>query len=362
MIHPDILKVALVAPLYESIPPVLYGGTERVVANLADELTRLGHAVTLYASGDSRSAGTLVSVCDRSLRLAKSVDPVAHHIVQNEWVLRDAGQFDVIHFHNGYLHFSGARRCKTPTVTTLHGRLDLDDLTSLAGEFRDIPVVSISTSQRAPLPQMNWVETVYNGIPPAESALQESAGDYFVFLGRISPEKRADRAIEIATRSGRRLIIAAKVDDADRLYFENDIRPLLSRPGVEFVGEVDESGKGQLLRGAAALLFPISWPEPFGLVMIESMSYGTPVIAFNCGSVPEVMQDGVSGFVVETIEQAVHAAGQVCRIRRRGVRAYFEERFTAEHMAKGYLRVYRQLLEREAGVGTTLGQTAAGST
>lgn len=357
MIAPDPLRIALVAPLFESIPPALYGGTERVVANLASELTEEGHRVTTYGSGDSRVAGTLIPVCERSLRHSQSVDAVAHHILQNELVFRDSLQYDMIHFHNGYLHMSGARRCKTPSVTTFHGRLDLPDLTGLAAEFSDLPVVSISVAQRNPLPRMNWVDTVYNGIAASTFSFRKSSGEYLLFLGRISPEKRPDRAIEIATRTGRRIIIAAKVDATDRAYHESQIKPLLSLPGVEFVGEVDVAEKGALLSEAAGLLFPIDWPEPFGLVMIEAMACGTPVIAFNRGSVPEVMQDGVSGFVVETVDQAVEAVKRLPRIDRSGVRSYFEKRFTSECMARGYLRVYRQLLERSAGVGTRVSQT-----
>ncbi len=361
MVAPDPLRIALVAPLFESIPPAMYGGTERVVANLGKELTRQGHRVTTYGSGDSHVAGTLIPVCERSLRLSQSVDSIAHHILQNELVFRDAGQYDMIHFHNGYLHMSGARRCKTPSVTTFHGRLDLPDLKGLAAEFADLPLVSISVAQRKPLARMNWVDTVYNGIAASAFSFRESAGEYLLFLGRISPEKRPDRAIEIAARADRRLIIAAKVDVADREYFEGRIKPLLSRPGIEFIGEVNEAEKGELLRGAAGLLFPIDWPEPFGLVMIEAMACGTPVIAFNNGSVPEVMQDGISGYVVESVDQAVEAVRKLPQINRPGVRSYFEKRFTAECMAGGYLRVYRQVLERSPGAGTRVSPRASQS-
>lgn len=358
MVATDPLRIALVAPLYESIPPALYGGTERVVANLAKELTQQGHLVTTYGSGDSRVAGTLVPVCERSLRLSQSVDSIAHHVLQNEMVFRDAVQYDVIHFHNGYLHMSGARRCKTPSVTTFHGRLDLPDLKGLGAEFSDLPVVSISIAQRKPLSRMNWVDTVYNGIDASAFSVQECTGDYLLFLGRISPEKRPDRAIEIATRAGYRLIIAAKVDDVDRQYFESRIKPLLSQPGVEFIGEVNEDEKGMLLCGAAGLLFPIDWPEPFGLVMIEAMACGTPVLAFKHGSVPEVMQDGISGFVVESVDDAVEAVKRLLQLDRFAVRTYFETRFTAECMAKGYLRVYRQLIERDPGGATRVSHRA----
>lgn len=341
------LQIALVAPLYESIPPQLYGGSERVVYNLAEELTRRGHAVTLYASGDSHISGKLVGVSERALRLAHCVDSIAYHVVQNEWVLRDAEQFDVIHFHNGYLHFSLARRCPTPALTTLHGRLDQADFAPVAQEFADLPVVSISRSQRAPHPGLTWIGNVYNGIAPATltfSDAPDSSEDYLVFLGRISPEKGPDRAIEIARRAKRRLKIAAKVDAADQAYFEREIKTLLSDPLVEFIGEVDEAGKNRLLRGARALLFPINWPEPFGLVMIEALACGTPVIAFPGGAVGEVMRDGVTGFVVPDVENAVAALQRVNEIKRRDCREHFERQFTSQRMADGYLRLYDRLI------------------
>jgi glycosyltransferase involved in cell wall biosynthesis len=334
----------LVAPLYESIPPALYGGTERVVANLAEELVHKGHEVALYASGDSQSPARLVPVCQKALRLSDCVDSIAHHVLENEWVIRDASQYDVIHFHNGYLHFPLVRRCSTPSLTTLHGRLDLPDLVGLAGEFTDVPLASISTAQRRPLPHLNWIGTAYNGIGSDVLTFGDEPEDYFVFLGRISPEKRADRAIEIARRVGRKLVIAAKVDAADREYFAREIEPMLDDPLVDFVGEVDELGKNDLLRRAEALLFPIDWPEPFGLVMIEAMACGTPVVAFDSGSVPEVMREGVTGFVVRDMDSAARAAGAVHELDRRACREHFERNFTSQIMAERYVRLYDRLV------------------
>ena len=338
------MRIAQVAPLYERVPPLLYGGTERVVAYLTDELVRLGHDVTLFASGDSITQARLVACCERSLRLDKRViDPLAHHFVQLEKVFARAAEFDVIHFHNDYLHFPFSRRQHVRHVTTLHGTLDLPDLQALYKVFSDVPVISISHAQRRPLPRLNWQGTVHHGLPLHLYEPSSRAGDYLVFLGRVSPEKRLDRAIEIARRCRMTLKVAAKVDNADRKYFERSIKPLLDDPVVEWIGEVGETGKQDLLAGAYALLFPIDWPEPFGLVLIEAMACGTPAIAYRCGSVPEIVEESVTGFVVDDITAAVEAVGKVRDLNRTLCRQRFEQRFSAERMARGYLEIYEWL-------------------
>ena len=339
------MRIAQVAPLIESVPPHGYGGTERVVAYLTDELVRQGHEVTLFASGDSRTSAELISCSPAALRLDRSVvDPVAHLVYELECVAAEAHRFDVIHWHLDYFHFPMSRRLGVPQVTTLHGRLDIPDLQPLYSEFSDMPVVSISNDQRAPLPQAKWVATVHHGMPADELTPRDDVGDYLAFLGRISPEKRPDRAVEVARRSGLPLHIAAKVDDVDRDYFEREIEPLLGAAHVEWVGEIGGERKAEFLGRARALLFPIDWSEPFGLVMIESMACGTPVIGYRSGSVPEVITDGVSGFIVEDIDGAVNAVARLDEIDRAGCRAAFEERFTVERMAGDYLRVYEGLV------------------
>jgi glycosyltransferase involved in cell wall biosynthesis len=322
----------------------LYGGTERVVSYLTEELVRQGHAVTLFASGDSVTRAELVPACPRALRLDPAcVDRLAPHFVMLEEVFRQAHRFDVIHFHIDYLHYPLSRRAAVPHVTTLHGRLDPPELRPLYAEFRDVPLVSISDAQRRPLPAANWQATVYHGLPLGLHQCHDRPGDYLAFLGRISPEKRLDRAIEIARRAGLRLKVAAKVDTADAAYFHREIEPLLGDPLVEFVGEIGEEKKGAFLGGAQAVLFPIDWPEPFGLVMIEAMACGTPVIAWRAGSVPEVIDDGVTGFVVDSIDRGVEAVHRAGELNRRRCRKAFEERFAAARMARDYLAVYRRL-------------------
>jgi glycosyltransferase involved in cell wall biosynthesis len=339
------MRIAQVSPLFESVPPAAYGGTERVVAYLTDALVEAGHDVTLIASGDSSTRARLISAAPRALRLDGSCqDSLAHHILELELVAQLADRFDIIHFHTGFLHLPIARRLTTPSVTTLHGRLDLRDLFPLMAAFRDAPMVSISNAQRRPIPDATWSGTVYHGLPPRLLPFSPTPGDYVVFLGRISPEKRADRAIEIARRAGVELLIAEKVDNDDRDYFAQTIEPLLAGPGVRYIGEVSESEKASLLGGARALLFPIDWPEPFGMVVIEALSCGTPVIAWNHGSVPELLQPGVDGWIVESVDEAVEALRRIDRIDRRACRATFERRFTVDRMARDYLAIYETLM------------------
>jgi glycosyltransferase involved in cell wall biosynthesis len=339
------MRIAQIAPLYESVPPQLYGGTERVVSYLTEALVNLGHEVTLYASGDSQTRARLVPVCERALRLQgkQVVDPVAHHVRLVERVFQDASHFDVLHFHPDYLHFSLCRRCATPALTTLHGRLDLPDLVPLFAEFDDMNVASISQAQRAPLPYARWLAPVHHGLPTDLHRFQPEPAGYLAFLGRICPEKRLDRAIEIALRADRPLKIAAKVDRADRAYFNAAIRPLLQHPLVEYLGEIGEQEKGDFLGQAQALLFPIDWPEPFGLVMIEALACGTPVIAYPHGSVPEVLEHGVTGFTVSNQAEAVRAVAKLDHISRRQCRATFERRFSAGRMARDYVALYERL-------------------
>ena len=343
------MRIAQIAPLMESVPPALYGGTERVVSYLTEELVRQGHDVTLFASGDSRTNARLISPCDRSLRLdVLAADRMAYHLLMLEWVFQRHADFDVMHFHLDFMPASLARRQRTPHVHTFHGRLDLPELAPLAEEFDDTPLISVSDSQRAPLPVANWLATVYHGLPDDLYHLDRSPEGYLAFLGRASAEKRLDRAIEIARRCGMELRIAAKVDEQDRKYFESEIRDLLRTPRVRWLGEIGERDKQAFLGNARALLFPIDWPEPFGLVMIEAMACGTPVIAFDCGSVREVVDEGVTGFVVRNVDEAVAAVRQVGGISRGTCRRVFERRFSATQMAAEYVKCYRRLMERKA--------------
>ena len=339
------MKIAQVAPLYESVPPKYYGGTERVVSYLTEELVRQGHDVTLFASGDSETKARLIAACRSSLRLDNHCqNQMAHHFVMLERLFQRAAEFDIVHFHIDYLHFPLSRRELITHVTTLHGRLDIPDLVPLYQEFQDMPVISISNGQREPLPWANWQATVYHGLPVDMYRFREKPGNYLAFLGRVSPEKRVDRAIEIARRVGMPLKIAAKVDPVDRDYFESVISPLLSNSPVEFVGEISDGEKDEFLGNAYALLFPIDWPEPFGLVMIEAMACGTPVIAYRGGAVPEIMEQGHTGFIVHGVEDAVEAVRDVAQLSRKRCREVFEERFTATRMAHDYVQQFERLI------------------
>ena len=339
------MRIAQIAPLIESVPPRLYGGTERIVSYLTEELVRQGHEVTLFASGDSLTAAELVPCSERALRLEPTVrDPLPYYMVMLDRVRRRAQEFDVFHFHIDYLHFPLFRDLAARTLTTQHGRLDLPDLAVAYRAFAEFPLVSISDDQRRPCPDWHWLRTVQHGLPahlyPFSPA---AAGGYLAFLGRICPEKRPDHAIEIARRAGLPLKIAAKVDRVDQAYFEEVIRPLLRDPSIEFVGEIGEQDKAAFLGGAQALLFPIDWPEPFGLVMIEAMACGTPVIAYRRGSVAEVVEDEWTGFMVDDVAGAVAAVANLDRLNREMIRARFEQRFTAQRMAKDYVAAYSAL-------------------
>jgi glycosyltransferase involved in cell wall biosynthesis len=351
------LRIAQVAPLIESVPPSGYGGTERVVSWLTEELVAMGHRVTLFASGDSMTAAELVAPWPRSLRLdANSVDKLAHHVLMLELVFRERDRFDLVHFHIDYLHFPLSRLHRQTQLTTLHGRLDIPDLQPIYREFPDMPVVSISDAQRRPIPSAHWVGTVYHGLPTDLHTFGPGDGGYLAFLGRISPEKGVDRAMSIARRCGMPLKIAAKVDNADRDYFRHTVQPLLDDAGraVEFIGEVGGTAKNEFLGRAAAVLFPIDWPEPFGLVMIEAMACGTPVIAYPRGSVPEVLEDGVTGFIVKNEDEAVAAVGRLDELSRTRCRREFENRYNARRMAEDYVRLYRRLLAGHTEVDTPI--------
>ncbi len=339
------MRIAQVSPLFESVPPKLYGGTERVVSYLTEELVNMGHDVVLFASGDSHTAAELVPVCEKALRFdSRCVDPVAFHFLSMEEVLKRADSFDVIHCHVDYLGFVIARRTNVPVVNTLHGRLDLYEHRFIFREYTEAPLVSISDAQRAPLPDANWVATVYHGLPGDLYTLNERGGDYLIYVGRVSPEKRVDSAIRIALKAGVPLKIAAKVDKADQRYFEAAVKPLLKDPLIEFLGEVDDETKNRLIGSALAFIFPVDWPEPFGLAMIEAMACGTPVIARRRGSIPEVVDHGVTGFIFDRDEEAVmYIKNLTSGFSRRSCRRRFEERFLATRMAEDYLRVYEML-------------------
>jgi len=345
------MKIAQIAPLYESVPPQLYGGTERVVANLCNALTELGHEVVLFAAADARTKAHLVPVRDRALRLDPNPlrsDTAAHLNMLHE-VRKRAADFDVLHFHTDLLHFSLFEHLAHRTVTTLHGRLDIADVQGALARWREFGVVSISESQRAPAPKANWLATVAHGTAPELYCPPRfPSGDYLAFLGRLSPEKRVDIAIQLALRAQLPLKIAAKVDNADVAYFESVVKPLLGHSLIEYIGEIGDADKSEFLGNARAVLFPIHWPEPFGLVMIESMACGTPVLAWNCGSVPEIIDPGVTGFILNSEEEALRAIQCAPELDRKQIRHVFEARFTARAMAENYLRVYEQVSGRPA--------------
>jgi glycosyltransferase involved in cell wall biosynthesis len=347
-----LVRIAQVAPLIESVPPKLYGGTERVVSWLTDALVAEGHDVTLFATGDSTTRAKLEPMSEQGLRLSGIRDHYAYHLLMLEHVRARADEFDVLHFHTDVLQFSMFSDIAHKCVTTMHGRLDLPDFMPIYAKFPEMPLISISKSQRKPLPPTtNWLATIPHGLPPALYPYSAGPGSYLAFLGRISAEKRVDRAIEIAIKAGMPIKIAAKIDPADRAYYEAEIKPLLDHPLVEFIDEIGDDRKGAFLGGAAALLFPIDWPEPFGLVMIEAMSTGTPVIAWREGSVPEVIEDGRSGFILSSIDEAVEAVARIDRLPRAGVRRAFEDRFTVQRMARLHVAAYQKLIASARGVG-----------
>jgi glycosyltransferase involved in cell wall biosynthesis len=341
------MKIAQISPLFESVPPKAYGGTERVVSFLTEELVRLGHEVTLFASGDSVTAAELIAPVDRSIRSSGNEDGWPGYLtLQMSLLAEQSARFDILHFHTGFMHFPLAARLGRPYLTTMHDRLDLAGATDVYRHFPEVPLVSISHSQRRPLPAANWIANVYHGLPADLYGYSPGPGKHFVFLGRLSPDKRVDRAIEIAERCGVPLYIGAKLDKADEAYFNERIKPLFAKPCVHFLGEIGEEEKRELLQGARALLFPIDWPEPFGLVMIEALSCGTPVVAYANGAIPEVLEHGVTGFVVSNQDEAVAAAQRIGEIDRAVCRATFERRFSAAGMACNYLGVYEKILSR----------------
>jgi glycosyltransferase involved in cell wall biosynthesis len=368
------LRIAQLAPLYERIPPKLYGGTERVVSYITEELVRRGHQVTLFASGDSETGALLVPGCPQSLRLAGKAElggflqlPMISDVYDGA-----ANRFDVIHSHIDYWSFPFARLTNVPTVATMHGRLDVEELHPVYARYRSMPLVSISDAQRTPLPLMNWVDTIYHGLPRDLLRFSPGPGKYLAFLGRISPEKRPDLAIEVARRVGIPLKLAAKVDAVDRDYFQTVIKPLLSPPDIEYIGEIGEPEKSEFLGNALAFMFTIDWPEPFGLAMIEALACGTPVIARPCGSIPEVIRNGATGFIVKSVEEMVAAVHDIGKLAREECRREFENRFTVEIMVDRYEQVYRQLIEggqrkvfgkpkeayHQAGIVRSIGKTS----
>ncbi len=341
------MKIAQVAPLFESVPPKQYGGTERVIHYLTEELVYQGHDVTLFASGDSHSSARLVAPAVSSARPdVRRPSWLAAHCIALDMVASHAHEFDVIHFHTDYLHFPLARMLATPHLTTTHGRLDLPELTVLFEHFNDVPLTAISSSQRAAAAHAHWIATVHHGLPPGLLPFNAEGGEHFVFLGRFSPEKRVDRAIEIARRCGVPIYLAAKIDEGNQDYFAQQVEPLLNDPLVHYVGEIGDREKAELLGTARALLCPVDWPEPFGLVMIEALSCGTPVIAWRCGAAPEIVEHGVTGFLVSDMDEATAAAQSVHRLDRQVCRASFERRFTAERMAANYVDAYRRLQDQ----------------
>lgn len=341
------MRIAQIAPLAESVPPKCYGGTERVVSWLTEDLVRRGHKVTLFASADSETRAELAPVVPRALRLDSTVkDCLPHNLLLLDRVFQRAEEFDVLHFHVDLIHYPLFRQMADRVVTTLHGQLGFSDLIPFYRAFEEMPLVSISNAQRKPLPPVNWLATIYHGLPiDLYQPYSSNAGNYLAFVGRICPEKGIEDAIAVAKRTGIPLKIGAKVDNADRAYFESRIEPLLSDPLVQFLGEVNDAQKNELLGNALAMLFPIAWPEPFGLVMIEAAACGTPVIAYPCGSVPEIVEDGVTGLIVRDLDEAAHAVARARMLDRTHIRKRFEHRFTVERMTSKYLDAYSRLLK-----------------
>jgi glycosyltransferase involved in cell wall biosynthesis len=352
------MRIAQIAPSYERVPPKLYGGTERMVSFITEELVQRGHDVTLFASGDSQTSARLASYCDKALRLSGKPELAAslHVAMLAEVYEMGRERFDLIHSHIDYWTFPFSRVTGIPTVSTMHGRMDIQDLHLIYRRFPEAALVSISNSQRLPLADLNWVDTIYHGLPRDLLKFNAQPGHYLAFIGRVAPEKRPDLAIEIARRSGVPLKIAAKVDRADREYFETTIKPLIQGPHVEFIGEINDADKSEFLGGARALLFPIDWPEPFGLAMIEALACGTPVIARPCGSVPEVMKPGISGFVASELDELVAAVHEIDSIPRAQCRRYFEERFTSDKMIDRYERVYERLIDSKRNGAADISQ------
>lgn len=350
------MRIAQVAPLWESVPPKLYGGTERIVSYVTEELVAMGHDVTLFASGDSETAARLEAISPQALRLKTGLfNRDAYLMMLHERGLGSAHDFDIIHSHLDFTGFPLARRNPVPVVTTLHGRLDLPELEPVYREFSEMPLVSISDAQRRPLPWANWAGTIYHGLPRNMYSFQEGSQGYLAFLGRIAPEKRPDQAIEIAKRAGIPLRIAAKVDPSDRMYFEAEVEPLLNHPLIEFVGEISDAEKNEFIGNAMALVCPYDWPEPFGLVLIEAYACGTPVIAYRRGSIPEIIDHGVTGYICDTLDQMVDAVGQVPLIDRKQCRTAFDERFTADRMARDYVALYERLLLEDGAMQASRG-------
>lgn len=342
------MRIAQVVPLQTAIPPQAYGGTERVVYNLTEGLVQLGHDVTLYATGDSRTSARLIPTLDHAIRFDPAVDANAYHLATLAELYAEAEQFDVIHSHLDYLTLPFIEHTKTPTVLTLHGRLDRSEFSRVFRQYRQANYVSISDSQRRDIPDLNWVATVHHGINMREFPFHAEPGDYLVFVGRIAPEKRPDRAIEVAKRAGIPLKIAAKVDAKDEEYFHTSVEPLLDHPLIEFIGEVDETRKYELMGNAMALILPIDWPEPFGMVFIEALACGTPVLTCPCGAAPEVLREGVTGYIRESVEELAAAVGELHQISREGCRCYAERRFDMRRMASEYVTVYTKLQHRRS--------------
>jgi glycosyltransferase involved in cell wall biosynthesis len=342
------MRIAQVSPLFESVPPKMYGGTERIVSYLTEGLVNNGHEVTLFASGDSITKARLLSTCEKSLRLFnKDIDPLILHLIQLKDVVNHAGEFDIIHFHTDYIHFPTSSICNYSHVTTLHGRLDLKGLEKIFSAFKDMPLVSISNNQRKPIPDANWISTVHHGLPLHLYDPVYTDGKYLAFIGRISPEKRVDRAIEIAKKCHMPLMIAAKIDTEHEEYFNKEIRHLFDDPLIHFIGEIKEAEKNNFLGNASALLFPIDWPEPFGLVLLEAMACGTPVVSYDCGAVREIVKEGVNGRIVGSINESVDAVINIKNIDRKSCRKYFEENFISDIMVKNYESVYESIIKKK---------------